>query len=110
MIPSLLTTCLNLGLLALVLWAVDRARVDRSPPLYLQVEGRVISGACQGIARALGIRVSMVRAGFVAAALLGAHAIVAYLALELVVRWDPAQRHLLWSNRLWSRLRGAVAR
>ena len=107
MIPSLVTTSLNLGLLALVLWAIGRAR---RAPVYLQIQGRVISGACLGIARASGVRVSLVRAGFVTAALLGAHAIIAYLALELVLRWDPAQRYLLWSNRLWARLRGVSAR
>lgn len=104
------TSVINYGLLALVVWAMHRASSNHSHPLYLQVHGRALSGVCIGIARTLGVGVGLVRAAFVLALLLGAHAIIAYLVLGLVIRWDPEQRSQLWSNRVWRRLRGATAR
>ena len=105
-----LSTLINYGLLVLIVWAIDRARLSRAQPLYLQVHGRSLSGVCCGIARALDVRVGLIRAAFVAAVLLGAHAFIAYLVLGLVIRWDPEQRPHLWSNRLWRRLSSAGAR
>jgi phage shock protein PspC (stress-responsive transcriptional regulator) len=67
--------------------------------------GALDLGTCAGIARTLELPVWLVRSGFLIALLVGAHAILAYLCLELVMRWDPAQRHLLWSNRLWASLK-----
>jgi phage shock protein PspC (stress-responsive transcriptional regulator) len=95
----------NVALLVLVVWAIDAVHRARAEPLYLEVEGRCVSGICAGIARTLGMHVGLVRLLFVGALYVGAHAILAYLCLELVMRWDPAQRHLLWSNRLWARLK-----
>ena len=105
-----LTTLINYGLLALVVWAIDRARVSRAQPLYLQVQGRALSGICIAIARRVDVGVGLVRLAFVAATLIGAHALVAYVVLGFVIRWDPAQRSQLWSNRLWRRLHAAAAR
>ncbi|MDB4957367.1 MAG: hypothetical protein JWO36_4936 [Myxococcales bacterium] len=109
-IPTTITTLINYGLLALVLWAINRASLRNPSPLYLQVEGRSVSGICMGIARTLEVPVGLVRAAFVAAALVGAHAFIAYLVLELTIHWDPMQRPQIWSNRLWGRLRGAGTR
>jgi phage shock protein PspC (stress-responsive transcriptional regulator) len=95
----------NAALLILVVWAIDTVQRVRDEPLYMQVQGRVVSGICAGIARTLGLPVGLVRFAFLAALYVGAHAIVAYLCLELVMRFDPAQRHLLWSSRLWARLK-----
>jgi phage shock protein PspC (stress-responsive transcriptional regulator) len=95
----------NVSLLVLVMWAIDAIHRGRAEPLYMQVPGRWISGTCAGIARTLELPVWLVRSGFLIALLVGAHAILAYLCLELVMRWDPAQRHLLWSNRLWASLK-----
>lgn len=90
--------------------AIDRARVSRAQPLYLQVQGRALSGICIAIARRVDVGVGLVRLAFVAATLIGAHALVAYVVLGFVIRWDPAQRSQLWSNRLWRRLHAAAAR
>ncbi len=110
MMQAHLQTFVNYGLLVLVMWALDRARLDRAQPLYRPVVGRTLSGVCAGIARYLEIPTWFVRIGFLAALWLGAHAILAYLALEVIVRWAPEERELLWSTRAWHRLRGALAR
>jgi phage shock protein PspC (stress-responsive transcriptional regulator) len=104
------TSFANLGLLVVVIWALDRARLDRPSPMFRPVSDRWLSGVCVAIARRLEIDVAFVRVGFLAALWVGAHAIIAYLVLELVIRWDPAEREQLWSHRAWTRLRGAIAR
>ena len=101
---------INVGLLLVVLWALLRGHPSHAHPLYRAVEGRWLSGVCIGIARQCAIPVEIVRLGFVAALWLGAHAILAYIALEIVIRWDPVQRHMLWSSRVWRRLRAVAAR
>jgi phage shock protein PspC (stress-responsive transcriptional regulator) len=109
-LSSYVTTSINLGLIALVIWAIHRSDPRHEAPLYMQVRGRWLSGICAGIARALGLDVWIVRAGFGVGFMFDAHVIIAYLMLEVALRWDPEQRSLLRSNRLWARLRAAVAR
>jgi phage shock protein PspC (stress-responsive transcriptional regulator) len=98
-----MTFSINVALLFLTLWAIHRG-------LYRRVIGRSLSGTCRAIACELELPVWLVRGGFLAALAAGAHAILAYLVLDVALAWHPEQRSLLLSSRLWNKMRGLVAR
>jgi phage shock protein PspC (stress-responsive transcriptional regulator) len=108
--PPQLVSALDTTLLVLVLWALYRGIPRRGQPcLYRPVDGRMLSGVCLAIGRRLGIHADFVRIGFLVALALGAHAILAYIAIEIVLAWDPAERDKLWARRLWLRMRARRA-
>lgn len=103
-VAPVLVTLVNLGLLGLVvLTVVRRGRVA------LHAQGRAISGVCVGLAAHTGRSVWRYRLGFALALALGAHAVLAYLTLAIVLPWAPGERARVWSARAWRALRGRIA-
>lgn len=67
------------------------AWLDREPATRMMRsrKDKMVLGICAGLAKHLGIDVSLIRLGFVVATLTGGWGILVYLILWIIMPWEP---------------------